>query len=236
MLILMKLVLAHLLGDFLLQPGSWVAEKENRTYKSFKLYLHSLIHGLLVFLLLWNWVIALIVAVSHFSIDLIKLLAQRNSNRTKWFVLDQLAHLLVLLIIWIVYENVRLDFQELLHSEPFWLMLTALVFLTFGVAIIMNVLLESWSGSIDEQPGISLANAGKVIGILERLLVFVFILTDHWEGVGFLIAAKSVFRFGDLKESKDRKLTEYILIGTLVSFGLAILTALLTQLYLNQIL
>jgi hypothetical protein len=42
-------------------------------------------------------------------------------------------------------------------------------------------------------------------GYLERLFVFVFILTDHWEGVGFLIAAKSVFRFGDLKESKDRK-------------------------------
>ena len=57
-------------------------------------------------------------------------------------------------------------------------------------------------------------------------LVFVFILTDHWEGVGFLIAAKSVFRFGDLKESKDRKLTEYILIGTLLSFAMAIIMAL----------
>jgi hypothetical protein len=235
MLILLKLILAHLLGDFLLQPSTWVAEKEIRTYKSIKLYLHSLIHGVLVYLLLWNWLIALIVTVSHFIIDLVKLLIQRESNRTKWFVLDQLAHVCVLLLIWIAHENVSLDFHALFVSEPFWLMVTSLVFLTFGVAIIMNVLLESWSGSIDEQPGISLANAGKVIGILERLLVFVFILTDHWEGVGFLIAAKSVFRFGDLKESKDRKLTEYILIGTLVSFGLAILTALATQFYLNRI-
>jgi len=39
-----------------------------------------------------------------------------------------------------------------------------------------------------------------------------------------LIAAKSVFRFGDLRESKNRKLTEYILIGTLLSFGIAIAT------------
>jgi hypothetical protein len=53
--------------------------------------------------------------------------------------------------------------------------------------------------------------------------------------VGFLIAAKSVFRFGDLKESKDRKLTEYILVGTLVSFGLAIFTALVTQFYLQSL-
>ncbi|MBU6331829.1 MAG: hypothetical protein KGQ80_05390 [Bacteroidetes bacterium] len=33
---------------------------------------------------------------------------------------------------------------------------------------------------------------------------------------------KSIFRFGDLKEAKDRKQTEYILIGTLLSFGMAV--------------
>jgi len=55
----------------------------------------------------------------------------------------------------------------------------------------------------------------------------VFVITGNWEGIGFLLAAKSVFRFGDLKESKDRKLTEYILIGTLLSFGIAIATGML---------
>ena len=90
----------------------------------------------------------------------------------------------------------------------------------------MNVLLYKWSSEIIDGENQSLANAGKFIGILERILVFVFIITDHWEAVGFLITAKSVFRFGDLKESKDRKLTEYILIGTLLSFGFAILTSL----------
>lgn len=73
----------------------------------------------------------------------------------------------------------------------------------------------------------SLKDAGRYIGMLERMLVFVFIITNHWEAVGFLITAKSVFRFGDLKESKHRKLTEYILIGTLISFGIAILTGIL---------
>ena len=52
---------------------------------------------------------------------------------------------------------------------------------------------------------------------------------NHWEAVGFLITAKSVFRFGDLKESKHRKLTEYILIGTLISFGIAIITGITFQ-------
>jgi cytochrome c biogenesis protein CcdA len=73
----------------------------------------------------------------------------------------------------------------------------------------------------------SLPNAGKYIGIIERLFVLIFIVIGRWEVIGLLIAAKSVFRFNDLKERNNRKLTEYILIGTLVSFGLAILAGLL---------
>jgi|TARA_B100001059_G_C17836907_1_gene588819 hypothetical protein len=73
----------------------------------------------------------------------------------------------------------------------------------------------------------SLEKAGKYIGILERLFVFGFIIINQWSAIGLLIAAKSVFRFGDLSKAKDRKLTEYILIGTLLSFGIAISVGLL---------
>ena len=31
MILFVKLLLAHLLGDFLLQPNSWVLDKENKT-------------------------------------------------------------------------------------------------------------------------------------------------------------------------------------------------------------
>lgn len=60
-------------------------------------------------------------------------------------------------------------------------------------------------------------------GILERMFVFGFVISGYQEGIGFLLATKSVFRFGDLNEAKDRNLTEYVLIGTLISFSLAIL-------------
>ena len=79
----------------------------------------------------------------------------------------------------------------------------------------------------------SLQNAGNYIGILERLLIVCFILTHHFEAIGFLLAAKSIFRFGDLKEAKDRKLTEYVLIGTLLSFGIAIGVGLLLEFLLQ---
>jgi len=57
------------------------------------------------------------------------------------------------------------------------------------------------------------------------LFIFLFIVINYWQGIGFLLAAKSIFRFGDLTKSEDRNLTEYILIGTLLSFGIAIATA-----------
>lgn len=53
-MILIKLILAHLIGDFFLQPASWVKEKEKSKLKSPKLYLHVLIHIALLFLILWD--------------------------------------------------------------------------------------------------------------------------------------------------------------------------------------
>ena len=63
--------------------------------------------------------------------------------------------------------------------------------------------------------------------MLERLLVFGFIVLQQWPAIGWLIAAKSILRFSDLSRAKDRKLTEYVLIGTLLSFSLAIFIGLL---------
>jgi len=92
----------------------------------------------------------------------------------------------------------------------------------------IQALMSNWSKSLHDSNEESLNNAGKYIGMLERLFVFTFVVTGNWEAIGFLLAAKSVFRFGDLKKSKDRKLTEYILIGTLLSFGIAIAIGIMT--------
>ncbi len=86
--------------------------------------------------------------------------------------------------------------------------------------------MSRWHLSIENADD-SLHDAGKNIGYIECLFIFVFIVLNQWSAIGFLLAAKSVFRFGDLSRARDRKLTEYILIGTLLSFGLAILTGVL---------
>lgn len=228
-MILIKLILAHLLGDFFLQPASWVKEKEQKKLKSPKLYLHVLLHMALLFLLLWDvsqWPLILSIGLSHFIIDALKLTFQKKKTKRLLFFLDQLFHILAIVGLYWVF--VAKDFAlDTLITDHTLLLLTCMLFLTLPVSIIMKTIFLKWNISKLTEGNESLKDAGKYIGILERVLVFVFVILNHWEAVGFLITAKSVFRFGDLKESKERKLTEYILIGTLISFGIAILVGLL---------
>ncbi|UBB90474.1 DUF3307 domain-containing protein [Candidatus Kaistella beijingensis] len=232
-MIFIPLILAHLLGDFLLQPNSWVADKEQKKGKSKFLYFHVLIHIALVFIFLWNiqlWWIALIIGITHFLIDWAKLQFQTPKAKRTWFFVDQLLHIVVIVLLSVFYYP-YLKWEDLFNHDNLKI-ITAVVFLTVPSSIIIKTLISIWTPVTVEHSKIqteSLVNAGKYIGILERLLVFVFIIVNHWEGVGFMIAAKSVFRFSDLAEAKQRKLTEYVLIGTLLSFGIAVLTGILVN-------
>ena len=232
-MIFFNLILAHLLGDFILQPNSWVADKEKKKGRSIYLYLHVLIHIALTMLFLWDfnlWWVALIVGVSHLLIDVTKLSFQTAKTKRIWFFIDQIAHTLVIVALSIFYFP-YFKLEDFFNRESLKIV-TAIVFLTVPSSIFIKTIISIWTPITIDHSKIqteSLVNAGKYIGILERLLVFVFILVNHWEGVGFMIAAKSVFRFSDLAQAKQRKLTEYVLIGTLLSFGVAVLTGILMK-------
>ncbi len=237
MILLIKLILAHLLGDFVFQTASWVKAKEEKRLGAWQLYAHALIHGLLVFVLVWNfdlWKIAVLIALAHFAIDTVKIYAQREKTRRMWFFIDQAAHFLSIGLVAIIFADVSLQYLSSEIGNKISL-ITAVIFLTQPASIAIKVFISKWTPQIGEGKDAelknaedveSLASAGKYIGILERLFVFTFVVSGQWQAIGFLIAAKSIFRFGYLKESKNRKLTEYILIGTLVSFGIAMLTGL----------
>ena len=237
MILFVKLLLAHLLGDFIWQPGSWVADKEIKKHKSIYLYAHIILHGLLAAILAGEIRFipyAFLIAVTHGLIDWIKLNFQKKKNKRSWFVADQIVHILILIGVVLLYENKNIpDFWK---NNEFWIFLTGILLLTKPTSIFIKTIISIWApeSKIDNQDN-SLIAAGNYIGILERLFVFGFILTNHFEAIGFLLAAKSIFRFGDLKEAKDRKLTEYVLIGTLISFGIAILAGLIVQGLLLQL-
>ena len=226
-----KLILAGFIGDFLLQPSSWVEKKVEKKGKSLHLYLHIAIHALsLLVLLQFNmhfWLGISIILVSHFIIDLIKTHLTGRYNERLLFFSDQLLHLFVIGCVVNIYYPCFLNVAWL-YSPTALLTIATLLFVTVVSSVIMKKIILRWDlGSIKEPD--SLENAGAFIGILERLFIFCFIVLDYWEGIGFLLAAKSVFRFGDLSNAKDRKLTEYMLIGTFLSFGIAMASTLLYQ-------
>lgn len=239
-LLTLKLLLAHFIGDFMLQPSHWVDDKLEKKWKSKYLYWHIGVHLLVLLVLLQFQHIGMvaIIIVTHYFIDLGKLSFTNEKNYRWLFVLDQILHLSV--IVSMVYWTTpfEIDLKSLFGQENL-LLITFLVFVTYVSGIIMRMLLAPYIAEIikddDPEEGGSLKNAGKYIGMLERLFVFGFIMIGQWAAIGLLIAAKSVFRFGDLNKGKNRKLTEYVLIGTLLSFGLAILSG-VTYTYLIEIL
>ncbi|MDI9256984.1 DUF3307 domain-containing protein [Flavobacterium sedimenticola] len=231
MIIFIKLLLAHIIGDFIVQPDAWVADKEKKIHRSMYLYLHTLLHAVLAYVLVGEKAFAayaLLLAFLHGGIDFLKLRFQRKENKRRWFIADQWLHVLVIIGITFGYNGELPDFS--FADDQFWILVTALIFLTKPTSIIIKNIISIWTPENKwDKNDDSLQNAGNYIGILERLFVFYFVTSGHLEAVGFLLAAKSIFRFGDLKEAKDRKLTEYVLIGTLLSFGMAFLVGLLVQ-------
>jgi hypothetical protein len=155
----------------------------------------------------------------------VKLYAQGEKTKNRWFAIDQLLHLIVIVALWLILARPNIPYMAYVHDPAIWTYVAAILFITSVSGILIQVVLSYWAHALKVGDGESLQHAGKYIGVMERLLIFVFIVSGNWEAIGFLLAAKSIFRFGDLKEAKDRKLTEYILMGTLLSFGIAIVTA-----------
>jgi len=72
--------------------------------------------------------------------------------------------------------------------------------------------------------------AGKWIGFLERALVSIFVLAGHIEATVFIFAAKAAvlgIRIGEGSAKKKREIAEYMLIGTMMSYLIAIFFGLL---------
>lgn len=249
-LLIVRLLLAHILGDFLLQTkGMCERKKALTTWKGWKYQLaHAFIYTAAVYVLVaqwWCWELPLLIGGTHFAVDVAKALIEKrmcaadsegdkaregdtnfvNRKKLLLFVLDQFFHLsaLALAYFWLLDgKGMPLDFNLL---EVGIYALTYLSVLTPTAVFIQNFF-SGLGGSKDKK---SLPLGGTYIGYLERILIVSFILSGWMEGIGYLLAAKSVFRFGELRNNKELMHTEYILLGTFLSFTVAVVVGLLAH-------
>ncbi len=231
--ILLRLLIAHALSDFIFQSTKWVKHKNDHKIQSGYLYLHIAITFVLTYIALGSWQpiwIPLVIGVSHFAIDLLKLYIKESPWR---FITDQLLHIFVIVLCWGLYTSqltsLSNEFVFYWDSPKVLIYIASYLLVSIPASILVVELTKKWDLEVNSNSTDSLKNAGKWIGIIERILILTFTLLGSFEPIGFMMAAKSVFRFGDLTNSNDKKRTEYVLVGTLLSFAVSIIVGLLTN-------
>jgi hypothetical protein len=228
------LLVAHFIADFYLQKHSWIMCKVQNKERSIGLFKHMLVHLVLTSVAIilsgipldYQALIAIIVIIlSHYIIDIWK---TYRVFVLKYFLIDQVGHLIFItgISIWlsgVSIQSALFALHDFFDTET--LMLIGLyLFLCKPVSLLITLSLTKYTAQFNEaeKENEGLASAGELIGYFERGLIATFILLGQFAGVGFLLAAKSVFRFGDMRRQSDRKLTEYIMLGTLFSFSFGI--------------
>ena len=227
------LLFAHVLADFAFQTKAMATGKDRLG--------PLLAHTAVVFGLSYaalggaHWP-ALFIAALHMQIDYAKARLGSDGNLGH-FLLDQGAHLMAILAAGLLWTDAYAtglwgQMPGLTAQAPEAMALIAgLLLATRAGQFAVGKLMAPYAATLPQTEG--LANGGAVIGVLERGLTFILVLTGQMAGVGFLIAAKSFLRVGSIE--KDRTLAEYVIIGTLASIGWALLAGIGTSALISRL-
>ncbi|MCD4708370.1 MAG: hypothetical protein K8S62_11620 [Candidatus Sabulitectum sp.] len=216
------LIAGYAIADFLVCTHRIQAITEKYQFS----IVSSAIHAIITYAVLQVWLcwqIPLLIFLIHFLIDL--LIHHRSADSTAAFIVCKSTHI------------VGLFAASLLLAGTGWItgftgtgyLLLVQVAGFIGTVQGSGQLIDRFTSKIKETNNLvinGLAGGGKLIGELERMLIFLFIFIGYPAGIGFLVAAKSILRF---EEAKKQKLAEYVLIGTLLSFSMAIVGASVTK-------
>lgn len=233
--ILILQIIAHLLADYTFQSHNMAKDKLESGFKSKTLKWHILIVFILSWMLSFQWqfvAASALIASLHWVIDgLKKILASKNRLAKYSFFIDQTLHFLV--IIGCVFLYVHLfDVHTIIHlpiNTKELLIFLGFLLCTKPANILIGEVLKVYNIQFNDSD--SIQNAGKLIGNCERIISLALILNGQFEAVGFILAGKSILRY---KETETPK-TEYVLIGTLLSFGIAIIVGIAIP-FLNKML
>lgn len=235
-LLLARLVVAHVFVDFPLQKSEWIKQRRDLHGKSTSLWIHSFLQGIVAWIAVFQlqaWWIGVVILITHYLIDVWK---SYRPEKLWYFFIDQGSHILVILILWGLYTGhiIQLPefFIQIAGNNHFWIIVLGYMIAIWPTGIIIQLFVQYRFNTPGGDQG--LQSAGTWIGYFERVLVVTLFLVSAYSALGLLIAAKSILRISTDKDS-GRKETEYILIGTLMSWSLAILVGILLRYSLAHI-
>jgi hypothetical protein len=251
----LAIYLAHLLTDFVFQTHGLVEQK--RRGKFFAYFLHGLTHYLAAVilvgffiagstLLLRTHLVILALSLVHVLVDFAKIQVAQKAlvkDGAIAYISDQFLHFLsVAVAAWLLSPG--LPFAEVAamlgrgRAIPSKLLLVPVIYIgvIFGGGYLIRALTRPLAESVKlyrpENRGEPMQNAGLYIGWLERFLLLTALLLQSPGTAGLILAAKAIARY---PEFKSEHFAEYFLIGTLLSFSIAVVGgALLARVVLGQ--
>ncbi|WP_028025460.1 hypothetical protein [Enterovibrio calviensis] len=238
--ILLVLVVIHVCVEFYLFPV--VTRRARHVFVS--VIIESVLSLIALYLLaiplIWSLVGALCIGLSNVTVSV---WFRSAPNGLRYLFVKQLLHLfiLVLVVLYVVSSEDRVAAKHAFEQTDWWTLFcwaTAYLLAMKPSSTAIALLLQNWTEEVTHSaPSGSnkpLKDAGAFIGYFERMLIVTFVLWGQLPGVALVLAAKSVFRFGDLKDHGSRMFTEYVMLGTFASALFGIGCGLLGG-YLSQI-
>ena len=235
---LLLLLTGHILGDFYTQTSEISRNKE----KSIKwVLLHSVIY-FFTFIIITVPVISLeillldiVVAFLHASIDVIKYwYIKKKSSKESIFFIDQGLHILCLCIVAYVWTIEGVSIRMLQDADDifriigipkvlFCKWLLGLLFIHKPANILIQKIISSYKPEEKKLEKQRDRNIGRIIGTVERGIMFMLMYVNQYSAIGLVLTAKSIARYD--KIAHDEKFAEYYLLGTLISAGIVIVCA-----------
>ena len=248
--LLLLLVLAHLIADYILQTNTIVERKAEMKIKWF--FLHGGIVFLISFLLIFNYGILFalkvssILFLSHIIIDFIKEginnVFHLSNGKVITFFMDQILHLLIIIIVWSSLNDYtgmavfKIDIQEpykhlfkwfTISIQDFLFLLIFYVIVIFVGAVILDLIMNLVDVDHFKEEN---TKASRYIGIVERGLILTLVTFGSISSLGLILTAKSLARFNKMNKED---FAEYYLLGTLTSMSIALVGGLILRYLLN---
>lgn len=123
---------------------------------------------------------------------------------------------------WMIMRDGMLSAEAVTTAQLIW---AGILLVVNEMNIVLRYILEVMGleavGEQEDKVSDQEYSMGRLIGLLERIFIFIFVLLNQYSAIGFILAAKGVTRFNNFKD--DRTFAEYVLIGTLLSTLLALI-------------
>ena len=224
--ILVLTLLAHVLADFQLQSQK-MADLKSRRLNFLILHLGIVLLPLLLLgiILPKHLLYFGLVWLSHALIDFLKnrlnsSIVRHHAQRSA-FLLDQILHLMSIFALYFLLGQQQIPAHNWLSER--YLMLQVLFFFALTgkpVNILFKLFFSKYQAG--EDSGETIAGAGAMIGILERLIMGLSLIFGQFAAIGLVFTAKSIARYNKISESQS--FAEYYLIGSLFSMISVLLT------------